>query len=627
MSSPGASKLDNRLASSSTVLPDLQQPTGLQSNTQIACYGCKRLGYIKSNCPSCSNATNSLDFCSLDGLVPTISPKPRPLLDISGLIGTGIVDTAAKQSVASNTLYEALKRAGVQFVSSSTSIKLADGTVRDLDAMVTTVNVMLQNRCIPTTFIGIDFLASAGLNLEIGQLSWIFTDHPQVKYPLSFDATTKSAVNTLEVLALNVLRPDEGTMLTSDQKELLSEVIAANQDIFALGGEPTPFAEHQIDTGTYSPTSVPLYRMTPANKEKLRVELDKLLDDGAIEECDSAWSAPVVLVPKKDGGTRLCVDYRALNSVTTPVSYPLPRMDDLLHSTKKTIYMTTLDLRAGYHQVQVRKEDRNKTSFVTPFGTFRYRVMPFGLRNAPATFQKLIDRFRSGLPNILILAYLDDIFILSETFDVHLDDLKCVFDRLRLFKLRANRDKCTFASARVKYLGHVVTSDGIQVDDEKTSAITNMLPPKNAKQVKSIVQSCSWYRRFIANFADVSRPLTNLLKKNITWKWGPNEQDAFDQLKLALTSTPVLQQNNGSKPYILRTDASAYALSAVLLQTHDDQEHPIEFASRLLTSAERNYSTTEREALAVVWSLSKFRGYLDSSSVIVATDHQPLKWL
>lgn len=640
MSASSGTKPDNRLVSSPAVSPVLSQTKGLQSNSQISCYGCKRPGYIKSNCPSCSTATNSLDFCSLDRLeVPTISPKPRPMLEINilGLNGTGIVDTAAKQSVASSTLYEALKAKGVQFVSSPTSIKLADGTVRDLDAAVATVNVLLQDHCIPTTFIalpnadktllGIDFLTSAGLNLEIGQLSWSFTDRPQVKYPLSFEAVSNTAVNTLEVLALNLLRSDEGSMLSTDQKELLCELIATNQDIFALGGESTPFAEHQIDTGTHPPTSVPPYRMTPANKEKLRVELDKLIQDGAVEECDSAWSAPVVLVPKKDGGTRLCVDYRALNSVTTPVSYPLPRMDDLLHSTKKTVYMTTLDLRAGYHQVQVRKEDRDKTSFVTPFGTFRYRVMPFGLRNAPATFQKLIDRFRSGLPNALVLAYLDDIFILSETFDTHLDDLKCVFERLRLFKLRANRDKCTFASARVKYLGHIVTSEGIHVDGEKTAAITNMLPPRNVKQVQSFIQSCSWYRRFIANFADVSRPLTNLLKKNVTWDWGPTEQDAFDQLKLALTTTPVLQQNDGTKPYTLRTDASAYALGAVLLQTHDDQEHPIEFASRLLTSAERNYSTTEREALAVVWSLSKFRGYLDSSSVIVATDHQPLKWL
>lgn len=235
-----------------------------------------------------------------------------------------------------------------------------------------------------------------------------------------------------------MLRENEETILSYEQKKILSDTMTVNQDVFALGGDPTPFAEHRIDTGNNPPISVPPYRMTPAKKAQLEIELNKLLEAGIIEECESAWSAPVVLVSKKDGGTRLCVDYRALNAITVPVSYPLPRMDDLLHCTKKTFYMSTLDLRAGYHQVRVRQEDQDKTSFVTPSGTFRYLVMPFGLRNAPATFQRLIDRFRGGLPHVLILAYLDDIFILSETFEQHVKNLLSVFERLRMFKLQAN---------------------------------------------------------------------------------------------------------------------------------------------------------------------------------------------
>lgn len=290
--------------------------------------------------------------------------------------------------------------------------------------------------------------------------------------------------------------------------------------------------------------------MTPAKKEILKSEIEKLLSDNIIEECESPWAAPVVLVPKKDGGTRLCIDYRSLNSITKTDSYPLPRMDDLLHATKKTFFMTTIDLRSGYHQINVREEDRDKTAFVSPFGVYRFLRLPFGLCNAPATFQRLIDRFRSGIPNVMLLAYLDDLIILSEDFNTHIADVKLVFDRLRQFKLRANRDKCTFASARVKYLGHIITSDGIQVDPDKTAAIADIPPPRNVKQVQSFLQTCSWYRRFIDKFADISKPLSNLTKKNANWEWGPLHQQSFEQLKTALVRAPILQQSDGTKPYI-----------------------------------------------------------------------------
>ncbi|GBM43638.1 Retrovirus-related Pol polyprotein from transposon 17.6 [Araneus ventricosus] len=222
--------------------------------------------------------------------------------------------------------------------------------------------------------------------------------------------------------------------------------------------------------------------------------------------------------------------------------------------------------------------------------------MPFGLRNAPATFQRLIDRFRAGLKNVFALSYLDDIIILSETFDQHITDLQIVFERLSLFKLHANREKCHFACDRVKYLGHWITANGIEVDQEKVSAIQKIPVPTNVKEAQSFLQTCSWFRRYVPNFANIARPL-------------------------------MLKQPDGSKPFRIRTDASSYALGAVLTQGEGPEEHVIEYASRLLIPAERNYSTTEREALAVVWALEKFRGYVESQEIIIASDHQPLKWL
>ena len=390
------------------------------------------------------------------------------------------------------------------------------------------------------------------------------------------------------------------------QRKRLSSLINLYEGVFQLGGEPTPFAEHHIDTGNARPIAVPPYRLTPAKKELLTEELSKLLDSDVIEECESPWAAPVVLVPKPDGKIRLCVDYRRLNGVTVNDSYPLPRIDDLLHATKKTAFASTLDLQSGYHQVQVFHGDRDKTAFTTPFGTFRFKRMPFGLKTAPATFQRLMDRFRSGLGDVLVLIYLDDLIVLSETFQDHLDDLKKIFIRLRQFKLQANRDKCNFVCTEVKYLGHLITSEGIKMNPEKISAILNMSAPKNVRQCLSFLQTCSWYRRFIADFAAISKPLSDLSKKNATWKWTTHEQSAYDKLKELLTTAPVLQQNREGLPYILRMDASKYALGAVLLQSENEDEHPIEYASRLLSGAEMNYSTTEREALAVVWALNRF---------------------
>lgn len=361
-------------------------------------------------------------------------------------------------------------------------------------------------------------------------------------------------------------------------------------------------------------------------QQLLKQEIKMMTDLDIVEECESAWAAPVVLVPKPDNTIRVCVDYRKLNAVTEADSYPLPRIDDLLHMAKASV-ITTLDLRTGYWQVSVRPEDRDKTAFITPFGVFRFKRMPFGLKNAPATFQRLIDRFRTGLPQVSVLAYLYDIIILSESVEKHLEDLNVVFQRLRQFKLHVKRSKCHFIAKQVRYLGHLISVEGIATDPEKTAVIGNWRRPKNQKEVTSFIQTCSWYRRFIPQFAAVSKPLTELLKKNSRWEWTPTREETFNKLKELLTTPPVLRQADPTLPFVLRTDASKYALGAVLAQGTGPEERPIEYASRLLSPAERNYTTTEREALGVVWSLGKFRGYIDGNHVTLLTDHQPLKWL
>lgn len=631
---------------SSTPTTASQASTSTSVNSGLVCYGCKRPGFIRSNCPTCKNASSSsssIEFSSAEicsnnkSNTVELLPRSRPLLKVNilGFNGVGIIDTAAKQSIAGPSLFKIFKQTNQTFSSKSVVMKLADGSTRTENILLAKVDVSLQGRSIPTTFViipdaenctllGIDFIIDSKIHLNISDGNWNFADDV-VRYPLDFEVESTS--RDLQVTSFETLRSEEGQMLTPEQRSRLSTCLEKNSDVFEKTGDPTPYAEHTINTGDHTPISLPPYRMSPARKQQLKEELDKLLEEKIIEETESPWAAPVVLVPKKGGGIRLCIDYQRLNAITVPDSYPLPRIDDLLHAAKHTPFMSTIDLRSGYHQIKVKESDRDKTAFTTPFGTFRYLRMPFGLRNGPATFQRLIDQFRRGVSNILVLAYLDDLIVLSPTFDQHLEDLTVIFTRLRQFKLRANREKCVFVCVSVRYLGHLLTPNGLSVDPEKTAAIANLPPPRNVKGVQSFLQACSWFRRFILNFAEISRPLSELTRKNVAWTWTDRHQKSFETLKRSLTTAPILQQADESKPFSIRTDASSYALGAVLVQGEGAEEHPVEYASRLLSKSEQNYSTTEREALAVVWALEKFRGYIEGSHVTLSTDHQPLRWL
>lgn len=630
----------------------------ISENKSVSCYGCGEKGFIKSNCPKCNNIPSNIQsnvinrnshvkdnvFYSVN--VNTFSDShcndkhsvSRPILHIGiqGYNGTALLDTAARRSIAGYTLYALFQRLGMKFRTENMSVRLADGTTRNTKILLTHADVELSSVCIPIEFIifpdsqnnetllGIDFILKARLIIDFSSMTWRSADQPRDIHPLSCE----NSRDPISCASINLLREDEGKFLSESEKGRLVDLLGEYTDVFEEVGEPTPFSEHRIDTGDHPPIAVPPYRVTPARKEVMRAELDKMLAEDVIEECESAWSAPCVLVPKPNGTYRFCVDYRKLNAVTKTDSYPMPRIDELLQSTNGGCVMSSLDLRSGYWQVQTL--DRDKTAFSTPFGTFRFKRMPFGLKNAPATFQRLIDRFRSGssLQEVAILAYLDDILVISENIDKHFSDLRAVFDRLRVFKLRANRDKCAFAREQVKYLGHVISRSGISPDRDKVSAVLDMKEPTCLRQLRTFLQTCSWFRKFIPNFAKIAEPLTRLTKKSQPWIWGLEQDDAFKSLKRLLTTSPILVQADYTKPFILRTDASDYALGACLLQGESsNDERPIEYASRLLTSAERNYSTTEREALAVVWAVERFRGYIDGHLVHVRSDHQPLKWL
>ena len=438
------------------------------------------------------------------------------------------------------------------------------------------------------------------------------------------------------------------------QEKRVEQLLDRYQKVFdaPTGSFSDPVTQEAIPTAPgAAPTNKPAFRLSLKERETLEEAIKEQLANGWIAPSGSAYGAPVLFVPKPDGSLRMCIDYRALNKITTKNKYPLPRIDDLLDNLAGAKYFSSLDLTSGYHQLVLQEADRPKTAFNTHIGKFEYKVLPMGLSNAPAVFQTAMNTVFGSMLNKFVCVYLDDILIFSKTEEEHFQHLEQVLSLLEQHDLKAKRTKCELFKPELKFLGHIISAGGMRPDPKKVAAVQDWPVPKSVYEVRSFLGLSNYFRKYIQGYSAVAAPLTDLLKglskedkqgKLLRWNrlppaqvermhadfasnWSDACEKAFQDLKAALTSAPVLALPDFSKPFELIADAceTPAAIGSLLLQGG----RPVAYYSRKLSGPELNYSVSDIEMLAVVASLKEWRCYLEGRPFTIVTDHKPNTYL
>ena len=387
--------------------------------------------------------------------------------------------------------------------------------------------------------------------------------------------------------------------------------------------------ECEIQLDTPGPVRTAQYPLPHSKQEQVSDEVQQMLKLGVIEPAASPFSSPITLVRKKDGKIRFCVDFRRLNKRVKFDGEPLPDVDTIFSQLGKAKYFSKIDLSKGYWQIPMRQEDKPKTAFTTPSGQYQWTVMPFGLKTAGAIFSRVMRRILEPLHNPEVHNFMDDVLVASEVWRQHLRSLRQVFQRLQQVNMSARPTKCLLGATQTSFLGHQVGEGKLWPEDDKVQRLVEADRPTNKKQLRSFLGLAGYYRKFVPGYSDIALPLTNRTKKTHPEKvrWDSEAESAFNRLKESLTCRPVLALPVQTEPFTLRTDASGTGLGAVLLQERDQRLHPIAYASKKLSEAERKYHTVELECYAVVWGIRKFYPYLYGRHFMVESDHHPLRYL
>ena len=658
--------------------------------SKVTCWNCRRDGHIAKNCTEPkrsprsggerSETKTSVSTVGIDSQTTITAVQSRSKSDchvqggVNGISTNFLVDTGADVSLLSMELWtqiEATAQTKSKLEPSATAQGLVgvQGSPLQIHGVASveielakekfSSRVIVVDSLTSEAILGKDFLKDNRCVVNVGRNTLHFETHG-ITLPLNSPPVSQqvarvivSISETLEVPPRSEMEvmakvpgvAAEGTWMVEQEERsnavLVARAVVAPEQLFALLFDyadifaadqddlgRTGKIKHKINTGDSSPIRQPVRRVPPIRRDEARTLLQGMLQKGVIKPSTSPWASPIVLVKKKDGSTRFCVDYRKVNHVTRKDAYPLPRVDDILDTLAGSQYFSTLDLLSGYWQVEVDQEDQDKTAFCTPDGLFEFQVMPFGLCNAPATFQRLMELVLAGLQWTTCLVYLDDVIVVGRNFEEHLLHLKSVFQRMRESNLKLKPTKCALCLEKVNFLGHVVSRDGVATDPAKTNKVAQWPTPSTKKEVQRFLGLASYYRRFVENFATIAKPLHQLIEKNREFKWTEQCQHAFEELRHRLVSAPVLSFPDFTKPFVLDTDASDTGIGAVLSQLQEDgSERVIAYASRVLSKPERRYCVTRKELLAVVVFVKQFRPYLLGKRFTLRTDHGSLTWL
>lgn len=565
--------------------------------------------------------------CGSSQVCPLFESRPRDsrpyvTVEVLGRSVLGLIDTGASVSVLGKGLETIIQDFLPYRVDTDhrPRVTTADGSCQevvgavDLPVLFADKQRTVQFFLVPTIahqmILGSDFCKCFGMRLDF--------------LTQSFDLATVSK--------LNLDKNQEHLVdLTPSQVTQLSKVIKKFEKLASKAPGSTTLVEHYIDTGDARPIRQRQYPLSPTMQSHLNKLVDELLKDDVIEASISPWTSPVLLTSKKDGSYRLCFDGRKLNEVTVKDSYPLPRIDSILQKVGNAKYLTSLDLTSAFWNIFLEESSRPKTAFqVFGRGLFHFKRMPFGLVNAASSMQKLMDKVLGPELDPYVFCYLDDIVIMSNTFDRHLEILEEVHRRLKAAGLKLNFGKCKFCRDSLVFLGYVIDKKGLRTDPDKVDSILRTPTPRNTTEVRRLVGILQWYRRFIPDFSTISEPITTLIKgrnKRMPIVWSEKAEEAFCLLKERLASDPILKSPNFDLPFYIQSDASDVGVGAVIFQNYDGFEHPIAYASRKLTKMETKYSVTERECLAALFAVEKFRPYIEGAEFTLITDHASLLWL
>lgn len=664
------------------------QPPARDTSPVRRCFACSSASHFAKDCPLRNNANQSTlcaDENEETATVELANKDKKPFIKVKILEKDfpAFLDTGSSISVLGDDVIALLKSKNIKCRAVHKTIKFLQGTYIITEAVHLNIMYGTESRkhlfylapsTIKTVLLGRDFLGPAMIAVHIGQGGWSIGSAPGNVFPflkgkipflrqmhnMESDLNDESLSSDESLLmekfeypcqALSLwdhveveksaernehisLFPDPAyeeikipNTLTEENKRDLRNALHEFLPLFTRAPGLCTLYEHEINTGDSKPISTTLRPMTPAKRKIYEEAFKELLQFGIIEPSTSPWSANSFVVPKKDGTLRPVIDYKPLNKVTIPDAYPIPRINDQITLLGPCSWFSLFDISKGYYQIAMKESDKHKTTFISPFGSWQYVRLPMGLRSAPATFQRCMDKVLGTLKWSCCTVYYDDVCVFSKSFAEHVQHIKLVLSKIREAGLTIHPGKVQLCRNKIKYLGFIIEPGKCLPDPDKVRCLKEYPRPNKAKDIKRFLGFVGFYMRFIPHYSTHARHLTKLVKKNVKFEWNPAAEAAFQTLKNSLSEYTLLHLPDLNKQFIIQTDASNFCIGAILQQEVDGIRYPVWYASKTLTKPEINYSTTEKEILAVLWAIEKFQVFIEYTHFIVETDHRAISWL